>query len=62
MIDEETQLEATQAATTPEGLPDVNAPQSGDKEPETDVQASDVQLESEDALPENSMEDDTDYE
>ena len=62
MIDEETQLEETQAATTPEGVPDTSAPQSGDKEPATDVQASDVQLKVEDALPENAGEDDTDYE
>ncbi len=62
MIDEENQLEETQAATISDGVPDINAPQSGDKELGSDVQASDIPLEAENALPENAVEDDTDYE
>ncbi len=55
MIDEENQLEEAQAsATTSEGVPI-----GGD---ETEVQASDVPLGAETALPENAVEDDTDYE
>ncbi|PSB18714.1 nucleotide exchange factor GrpE [Phormidesmis priestleyi ULC007] len=63
MIDEENQLQETQASTTTsEGVPTLN-PQPGESEvPQTDVQASDGLLGAEKALPKNAVEDDTDYE
>ncbi len=62
MIDEENQLEETQAATTSEAVSNVNAPQPGESEVPEKVQASDGQLGAENALPENAVEDDTNYE